>query len=334
VLEKFNFYDVYGYLLPGCALLMLLWIPFGIAGIPLKTSDWSSLIVAGAAAYLVGQLLQTLSIGAFPETVHDSGRRRYHSCIMLDTVDDTFTKEQKQNLAALVLKISSVDISVQPGVRDEHPTPESVAAVDESRSNAFLQCRALLLREKSIGYGEQYEGMLALMQGLSGALLLAFAYTLGWAFAHFNDFRVAVAHFLLGASLLVALAASLFIYGSQRRTPPRPKEGKLAPSKKEQKRRSYQAAIWGFAFALLAGGYLLGQTTKSVDDPLVIHKLLAVAVVCLIFFFVAQAYVKSFSKYYGEEIWRNILLCDKSCGKSSAGGAGADAVANGSAKKG
>ncbi len=332
MLEKFNFYDVYGYLLPGSALLMLLWIPFGIAGVALKANDWSSLIIAGAAAYLVGQLLQTLAIGAFPETVHDSGSRRYHSCIMLDAADNTFTKDQKQNLAALVLKISKVDISVQPAVRDEKPTPESVNAVDESRSNAFLQCRALLLREKSIGYGEQYEGMLALMQGLSGALLLSFAYTLGWALAHFNNFPAALVHLVLGVSLLIALAASMFIYGSQRKTPSKPAEGK-PDSNDDRKRRTYRAAIWGFAFALLAGGFLLGQTTNRVDDPLVIHKLLAVAVVCLIFFFVAQAYVKSFSKYYGEEIWRNILLCDKSCGKTNAGGAGADAAANGSAKK-
>jgi hypothetical protein len=311
---------------------MLLWIPFGIAGIALKANDWSSLIIAGAAAYLVGQLLQTLSIGAFPETVHDSGRRRYHSCIILDSADGTFTNVEKRNLAAAVKRITDIEISTQWTLKEGAPDPDSVDAVDGDRSSALLQCRALLLREKSIGYGEQYEGMLALMQGLSGAFLLSFAYTSGWALAHFNNFPAVYAHWLMGISLFVTLMASISVYLSRRKTPTTEAARKFGTAE-NRKRKTYRAAIYGFAFALLAGGYLLGQTTKTVNDPLVIHKLLAVAVVCLIFFFIAQAYVKSFSKYYGEEIWRNILLCDKSCGKSSAGGANGANPGDGAPKK-
>lgn len=30
MIERFNFYDIYGYLLPGATLVGLLWLPFGI----------------------------------------------------------------------------------------------------------------------------------------------------------------------------------------------------------------------------------------------------------------------------------------------------------------
>jgi len=87
VISKFNFYDIYGYLVPGLVLLTLLWLPYG-----LTTGQWPgggqlvTTLLAIPLAYVVGHLLKSLD--AFQSTVKDlSGRRRFPSDMLLDTAD-------------------------------------------------------------------------------------------------------------------------------------------------------------------------------------------------------------------------------------------------------
>jgi hypothetical protein len=105
MIEKFNFYDVYGYFLPGFALLALIWAPFGII-----THQWPSLALASAVAaiilaYIVGHLIQIIAHHALPSTAKDpSQNERYPSDLFLDDEDKTFSVGFKQSLAAVILK--------------------------------------------------------------------------------------------------------------------------------------------------------------------------------------------------------------------------------------
>ena len=60
-MDRFNFYDVYGYLLPGLVTLGLFALPFRIvAGFQLP-SEWSGTFVALVVGYVVGHVLQNLA---------------------------------------------------------------------------------------------------------------------------------------------------------------------------------------------------------------------------------------------------------------------------------
>ena len=52
MIDKFNFYDIYGYFVPGLALLAVLWLPFGLLKQGWPSADWGSALVAVVAAYL------------------------------------------------------------------------------------------------------------------------------------------------------------------------------------------------------------------------------------------------------------------------------------------
>jgi len=69
-MDRFNFYDVYGYLLPGLVTLGLFALPFRIvAGFQLP-SEWSGTFVALVVGYVVGHVLQNLASPVFLHTVN------------------------------------------------------------------------------------------------------------------------------------------------------------------------------------------------------------------------------------------------------------------------
>jgi len=62
LIEKFNFYDIYGYFVPGATFLAIRWIPFGIVRNSWPSSTWSSAIIAAAFAYILGHLVYSLHL--------------------------------------------------------------------------------------------------------------------------------------------------------------------------------------------------------------------------------------------------------------------------------
>jgi len=58
MIKQFNFYDVYGYLLPGLALCAVLYAPVGWARHEWPSPDLGSAVLAIVLAYIVGHLLQ------------------------------------------------------------------------------------------------------------------------------------------------------------------------------------------------------------------------------------------------------------------------------------
>jgi hypothetical protein len=61
VLERFNFYDVYAYLIPGLVLMGLAWLPYMVLGAPLPEGAVSEALVVVATAYVVGHVLHTFA---------------------------------------------------------------------------------------------------------------------------------------------------------------------------------------------------------------------------------------------------------------------------------
>jgi hypothetical protein len=91
MIEKFNFYDVYGYFLPGFALAALLYLPFGLIGGRWPSATLADGVAAVIIAYLAGHLLQTIALHAAPSQTKDAaGEMRFPSDVLLDASDHTF----------------------------------------------------------------------------------------------------------------------------------------------------------------------------------------------------------------------------------------------------
>src|SRR4051794_12843897 len=124
MIDKFNFYDVYGYFLPGGALLLLLWLPYGLVRNSWPGSDWSSAILGVALAYFIGHLLQMICTKVVPSTT----RGRYPSAFVLD--DDKWLAEAfRTRLDNLVKKKFDLDLEVdKPSTaEDQGPAAEDKA---------------------------------------------------------------------------------------------------------------------------------------------------------------------------------------------------------------
>src|SRR5258706_16436134 len=65
MIDRFNFYDVYGYLLPGLALVALLGLPGVMIAGKLPSSELVSALAAVAAAYVIGQLAHAFARAFF-----------------------------------------------------------------------------------------------------------------------------------------------------------------------------------------------------------------------------------------------------------------------------
>lgn len=259
MVEKFNFYDIYGYLLPGLVLISLAWLPFGLVFGIWPKAELGSALLALILAYVVGHFTQTLAAPLFPSTKPDKfGNRRYPSDVMLDTRDKKFTCDLKRSICQLSGRILGLELEFPQDLgekkaklkelsdqlrdqeeerplgisalrktakalerqRNAEKDPARKAALEKElcglretiteavrkseadlaatrsaidrertaidadtslRRDAFFQARSALLKAKGNSYWEQFEGLYALMRGVSFAFGLAASYLAGWA---------------------------------------------------------------------------------------------------------------------------------------------------------
>jgi hypothetical protein len=178
MMEKFNFYDVFGYLIPGSIFLLLVWLPFGLAGCDMSLEGWRSGLAVVSVSYVFGQMLQSLMMRLFPPRERDkAGNSRYTSDIVLDDDDSRLSPEFKASLAKRIKENTYIGIDIK--------TDRSAREVEEDLSNrrrdAFFLCRSMLTHAKSSSFCEKLEAMWGLMCGLTPAFALAFFNFLGWA---------------------------------------------------------------------------------------------------------------------------------------------------------
>src|SRR5215472_6284290 len=113
MVEKFNFYDIYGYLLPGLVFIGLASLPFGLLWGIWPKADLSSAILVLLAGYILGHIFQSLGNKLIPSTVKDNfGNDRHPSDLVLDPSDYVFTKASKKKLADLSDKYFEIDLAV------------------------------------------------------------------------------------------------------------------------------------------------------------------------------------------------------------------------------
>jgi hypothetical protein len=287
LIEKFNFYDIYGYFLPGAVLVSVLWIPLGLVRNRWPSSTWTSAIIAIAIAYIAGHLVQTIATNALPasDKKSSSNRNRGPSEILLDpkeAKDEELPRPLKDKIAVLVQNQFGLDLKLDV---------EGDDVIDKARNSAFLCARQILIQGKAISYAEQFQGMYALMRGLACAFAIGFAYWLGWVIAVFKyGLLVNIAVLIVAVSFLAMGDISLFSR----------KVGD--PVKKRKHERAYAALA---LIAFLAIGFALGVRYNVTAGQSAILAFLAASslLACLR----AHGAYRSFAWQFAGTVWRDYV---------------------------
>jgi hypothetical protein len=205
VIKQFNFYDIYGYLLPGLLLLGLLWLPVGVITSSWPDQDLSKALFLGALAYIVGHLIQTVASPLVPSKLTDSNHHlRAPSDLVLDRSNSFFSSSFKIRLAVQVATLFGLDLAIAEDA-------DGSGQVSGARQVAFFQARSYLIAKKAANYVEQFEGLYAMMRGLGCSFCVGAAYIAGWALAFHRSCRfVSIALAILTASALALTLLSVW----------------------------------------------------------------------------------------------------------------------------
>ena len=195
--ERFNFYDIYGYVIPGLTFVALLFVPTAIVSRTWPNLEWSSAFVFLVVAYLSGLILNRLIARYVSTTVYDpvDPKRpyRYPSDILMDD-----NREAVRSKLPLALS-DDLRQAVAKGILNTFGM--DTARSQEVRNDAFLMCRSLLQAE-SASYAEQFEGLYTLCQTVSAVALLIGCYFMGWAVSSWFPSEVALPVGIIGAAVV------------------------------------------------------------------------------------------------------------------------------------
>lgn len=310
MVEKFNFYDIYGYLLPGLVFIGLAWLPFGLLFGIWPKPEISSAILVLLAGYILGHIIQSFGSKLIPSTVRDQfGNKRHPSDLVLDPTDYTFTAISKRRIAELSGKYFQIDLALdedlgnweaakkkldleiksEKDVAKKDPIEKTAKAVKTlfkgiqgRRNDAFYLARSTLLRNKTASYWEQFEGLYALMRGVTIALGAATVLFLGWASSFFDrhlqwSYREMLLVLLFSISIISVFADQLHAKGKESNKKaedfdklPRDDAKAADPNAAKQEKDREEVAKWKdrrlplllgvlLAFALFFGGVWLGS---------------------------------------------------------------------------
>jgi len=295
VTEKFNFYDIYGFALPGFLLLAVLWLPFGLIEAKWPDAQLSSALLGVIIAYIVGHVLQQVAQQAIPSNFLGG---RFPSTALLDKDNATFTEEFKLRLAEQIQKVFELNVSYDSS--------------DKVRNDVFFLCRSALIKSKTVIYAEQFEGLYALMRGLTAAFGIAVVYYLGWAYSGLlqpiKTFRFVPRG--LGSlqwSGLVVLAGILIAIASLL-TADRFKDFEDEKSKLVVKYAKLVMRL-SLLIAVFAAGYHLGLSSVRASE----HRGQLVAAAVLSFFASERCYAgyKRFGEEFAKAVYRDFSNYDK-----------------------
>ena len=305
MIEKFNFYDIYGYFLPGAVVLLLFWLPIGIKQHKLPSGDWTSALLGAVLAYIVGVLLQTFVGKLLPPIVGIAGtgddkHPRYPSERLLDPFQpqsawppqlSDCVREQVAGAIDQKLGIDRAKLVLE-GIPDRK--------ADFMRNEAFFLARHFLILKKGTGYTEQFEGMYALTSALAAALALATAYYFGWALNFFeSDWIPFTAVLTVTFGLLIAVNATALLFLTKK----------------------FLILQWttaaGLVMAAFGTGYGLGYHYEISHGFAAALTLAAIA--ALLASLRSYGFYREFIEYFAITVWRGFLMASKQ--KDSPGGA-------------
>jgi hypothetical protein len=173
MIQRFNFYDVYGYLIPGLAVVILLWLPSTVITGHLQDEKLGLVAVAVAVAYVIGHVIQNLSANAVSAKVvkNAEGKASYPSAAMLDP-NSSLAEEIKRRVQQNVSSWFGIDVSIDR---------QADSPIAKRRNAAFYLCRPIV--NARTPYAEQYEGLYTMSRGLFIAFCLGALYMTGWVAA-------------------------------------------------------------------------------------------------------------------------------------------------------
>lgn len=200
MIERFNFYDVYGYFIPGTLLIGVLWFPHALADAKVPT-DLAAAVLGVIAAYVAGHVLQIVATKVLSSWVRAGNDYRAPSDLLLDP-GPKFSKDFREKLTAAIKERFGLDVADQ-----------------KKRSEAFFLCRNSIIASKtSSSYVEQFEGMYVLMRGICAAAAAGFAYDIGWLSGLFlAERRWEVAIVLMALGLVIGTQYRLELKAKDRK---------------------------------------------------------------------------------------------------------------------
>jgi hypothetical protein len=290
VIKQFNFYDIYGYLLPGVLLVGMLWLPIGILTNWWPKQDLSEGAMLVALAYILGHLLRSVSSPLVPSKISDSeSRQRNISEWLLDHSNAKFNGDFKVHLEEQVKCLFGLSIDVaQDG--DGH------GKISSDRQVAFFQARSYLVAKKAAAYAEQFEGMYSMMRGLGCALLAGAAYTAGWALSLHRSHMLLV----VGCAVSTATLAGTLIRVWTHLWP-----------KEQAGKHAVPAFLWLVSF--LGAGFCIGVSRPA---AFFIHapahpEVILWGSVLLILIAAAQCFsaYREFADHFAQTVWRDFSAC-------------------------
>lgn len=294
MIQRFNFYDIYGYFLPGAVLLLLFWLPIGVAQHKWPTGDWTSALLGAVLAYVSGIFLQTFADRVLPSRVERTGSGndaydRYPSQKLLDPYDAKYPGMQlsetvKAGLGDLIedkFGIKKTDVAVNRAASKSQ---------DRARNDAFFLARHFLVVAKDAAYVEQFEGMYALTRGIAAAFMMAAIYYSGWAVRLLRPgVGASVAYTLVTFGLVMAILVTLFLVFT--------------------KQRNFRVELQGAAGLLLVAAGLgvgLGSryTIKAEWAPLLVLCALAALLAGLR----TYRFYREFTETFAITVWRDFFV--------------------------
>lgn len=167
--DKFNFYDFVGYIIPGAAVLALIyWLYVGLFHQPadLAVDSLGDSIIFLAAAYFVGHVVQAIS-RAIGSQLDLRAFGQQYSKQLLSATDTHFTPAFRADLIKAIAQVFSLPAAPLASAQDQQ------ANAPDARADAFDLCYALIVQQSADAHTELFNGIYGLLRGMFVALCLA-----------------------------------------------------------------------------------------------------------------------------------------------------------------
>lgn len=325
MIEKFNFYDLYGYLIPGLLLFGLVWIPIGLLRHQWPSADFGGAILTVVFAYLLGHVMHGIANCILPAKIKDAdGELRYPSNVLLDK-PGTFSEKMLQRIEKRCKDTFEIEVKAGKTPKD---LKDAWKATSDVRQEAFMRARSSLMRAGNKGYAEQFQGLYALMAGSSMGLFAGSFYFVGWAIAYvFGGQLQSHPLRLIGAEIVLFTAALALALQSQylEETKEQTKEPKIAGSIDKERLVSEQTLSVIAAFISLSAGVILGTkilpnaaaAAQRWDFPWLMILLAAAGCVAAVRFYGSY---RTFALEFAVTVWRDFGDMDSDPAPNKAGG--------------
>ena len=268
MIDRLNFFDLYGYLVPGLVFVLIICLPYALLNPQILSIELGSGLVAIVIAYVIGYQLYGLAELILLSKMKIDGRWQHYSAFILYDHDPTnaFPPELRKALRDAIREYFLVR---QPAYG---PAATEVGR-EPIEHRYFISARTALLHNKRAGYAEQFQGMYVMTRGISLACGVGTIYLVGWLTLGFPaSWRATLPR------TAVAIAAVMFAVGAlgggavllwaKRRADSVPRwleRGFRLPSATDRETLERRAAWW--VVGALCGFVLLAAIWRAQPEP-------------------------------------------------------------------